>query len=86
MAPPKGFRPPRAGIGRQKGVPNKITRAFKTAVLEAFNAIGGTAALTEWGRKNPTAFYQIAARLIPTEVAHSGEIRLPTVIDELHRE
>jgi hypothetical protein len=62
-------KPPSAGIGRKKGVPNKITVAFKQAVLEAFNdeRMGGSDGLVEWGLKNRTEFYRIAARLIPTE-------------------
>lgn len=86
MAPPKGFRPPNAGKGRQRGSQNKVTKAFKEATLRVFDRLGGDDALLAWATKNPTEFYKIAARLIPHEVSHSGEIRLPTVIDELHRE
>lgn len=61
-----------AGKGRKKGVPNKITTAFKTSVLEAFHALGGTNGLVNWGKRNPTEFYKIAARLIPHEVIGAG--------------
>lgn len=59
--------------GRQKGTPNKVTTAFKTAVLEAFHGLGGTVALQRWGKENQTEFYKIAARLIPHEVIGPGE-------------
>lgn len=32
MAAPKGHRPPMAGIGRAKGVPNKVTTEFRETV------------------------------------------------------
>lgn len=32
MAAKKGTRPPNAGKGRKKGVPNKVTREFKATV------------------------------------------------------
>jgi hypothetical protein len=59
---PKGL--PKTG-GRKKNTPNKITAAFKTALLEAFQETGGTEALVRWAKKNRTEFYKICARLIP---------------------
>ena len=73
MAAAKGTRPPNAGKGRKKGVPNKVTTAFKESVLEAFNQMGGTQALLVWGMENQTEFYKIAARLIPTEMNVAGK-------------
>jgi len=56
--------------GRQKGVKNKITRTVKQAVLEVFNKIqeDPKANLEAFAKKYPRDFYQIAAKLIPTEV------------------
>ena len=51
--------------GRQRGTPNKITRAFRESVQIAYDAIGGDEAFAAWARENPTEFYRIAARLIP---------------------
>ena len=73
MAPPKGFRPPNAGKGRQAGVPNKLTTHFKTAVMLAYQAIGGDTAFAAWAQANPTEYYKIAARLIPHEVVGPGD-------------
>jgi hypothetical protein len=56
--------------GRTKGTPNKITKTVKQALLIAFNKLQKhpKANLYAWGRENPTAFYQVAAKLIPTEI------------------
>ena len=72
--------------GRQKGSPNKTTTVFKQAILTVYNAIGGDPSFAQWAQQNPTPFYQLAGRLIPHEVSHSGEIRMPRVVDELHRD
>jgi hypothetical protein len=56
------------GPGRPKGSQNKSTKAFKDAVLRAYEGIGGDAAFQKWAKKNPTEFYRIASRLIPNEV------------------
>ena len=55
------------GPGRPRGLPNKITRAAKEAFALAFEKTGGVRSLTEWAKKNPTEFYKLYARLIPTE-------------------
>lgn len=54
--------------GRQKGVQNRVTAAFKDAVRIVYEDIGGNAAFAAWARANSTEYYKIAARLIPTEV------------------
>lgn len=72
--------PPNAGKGRKKGVPNKATASIKAAFLEAFEKKGGTTALVAWARENETEFYKLAARLIPTEVSHSGNVALEHLI------
>jgi len=58
---------PKTG-GRQKGTPNVLTTSFKTAVVLAFEGIGGHRTFQKWAKENQTDFYKIAARLIPTEV------------------
>jgi len=79
----KGERIP--GSGRKKGTPNKITVSMKAAVYEAFNEAGGVEALTRYARRDPKGFYNIAAKLIPTELVGKGgkplippEVKLPT--------
>ena len=58
--------------GRQVGAPNKVTAIFKDAVHTVYEDIGGNAAFAAWAKENPTEFYRIAARLIPTEMASQG--------------
>ena len=58
--------------GRQVGVPNKVTAIFKDAVRIVYEDIGGNKAFAAWAKENPTEFYRIAARLIPTEIASQG--------------
>ena len=58
--------------GRKKGTPNKLTRAFRDAVHVVYEGIGGDKAFTEWAKANPTEYYKIAARMIPTEVVGPG--------------
>ena len=59
--------------GRQAGTANKVTTAFKTAVQIVYEDIGGHKAFAAWARENPGDFYRIASRLIPTEIAATGD-------------
>jgi hypothetical protein len=54
--------------GRKKGTPNKVTASVKEAFKEAFDRRGGVDALVQWAEGEPTEFYKLAARLIPTEL------------------
>lgn len=56
--------------GKQKGTQNKLTRTVKETVLGAFNDLqkDPKANILAWAKKNPKEFYQIAAKLIPTEL------------------
>jgi hypothetical protein len=66
--------------GRQTGVPNRLTGAFREAVLFVYDGLGGHAAFLEWARENPTEYYKIAARLIPAEMRDDGGGKQVTVI------
>jgi hypothetical protein len=60
--------------GRRAGTPNKTTRAYKEAVMLAFQGIGGQSTFQKWAKENLTDFYtKIATRLIPTEVSGNPE-------------
>lgn len=56
--------------GRPLGSVNIYTKSIKETVLEAFAAMqeDPEANILSWGMKNPTEFYKIAARLIPTQI------------------
>ena len=75
-------RPPNAG--RKKGSVNKATASIKQAFKEAFEELGGATALAEWARDNPTEFYRLSARLIPTEL--TGLDGGPIALKEVERE
>ena len=59
-------------MARPKGSQNKLTKAFKSALVDVFDATGGITAMTRWAKKHPTEFYKIMARLIPHEVVGPG--------------
>ncbi len=73
-------RPPAAGCGRKKGAKNKFSRAFKEAVLLAYDNIGGDEQFAEWAKEHQTEFYKIAARMIPQERAVTGDIEHKYVV------
>lgn len=70
MLPAVGKRPlpPSAGRGRKKGELNRVTRAVKEALEEAFERMGGVDSLVEWGRSDPTEFYKLWAKLLPAQI------------------
>ena len=70
LVPPVGRpKPPNAGKGRPKGIPNKITRDQRAALAYAFEGLGGADGLTAWARSNPDAFYQLWGRTVPKDVS-----------------
>jgi hypothetical protein len=77
---PKGS--PKTG-GRKKGTPNKATTAVKEAFRQAFEDLGGTQALVTWAMENPTQFYQLYSKLIPTDVNVGGQEGAPAVRVEI---
>jgi hypothetical protein len=72
----KPFKP--GNPGRPKGIPNKFT-SLKQSFLDAFEQTGGTQGLIEWIEKNPRnrgEFYKMVTRLLPQDVAHSGDVKI----------
>lgn len=63
-------RPP--GAGRKRGTPNRVTTGAKLAMLAVYDGLGGDRAFELWAEKNPSEFYKLFARLIPTEHQVSG--------------
>ena len=72
--------------GRQKGTPNKLTKTFKELLARTINELeldGPT--FMDWAKENPTEFYKIAARLIPTELTGDIPWMMPeTIIFEVN--
>lgn len=58
----------KAGPGRPRGVPNKSTASVKAALQAAFDERGGVPALLDWADGEPTEFYKLWAKMLPTEV------------------
>ena len=56
--------------GRKEGCVNKLTKTVKELILDAFNELQKDkgANLLSWAKKNPTEFYKIASKLIPSEI------------------
>lgn len=82
---PRGStRPPNAGKGRKKGVPNKNTQAIKDMLRQALDAAGGVAYLTEQARENPGPFMSLIAKLIPHEVnaTLAGKVSLEQLVQQ----
>lgn len=72
--------------GRIKGTLNKSTLlmiSVKDTVLKAFNEMQDDPEvnIVEWGKKNPKDFYNIASKLIPTEVTSNVKL-LGAALDE----
>ena len=65
-------KPPAAGMGRRKGVPNKSTQIAKEAIAMAAEGLGGTQRLIAWAKedaKNEAAFWTtIYPKLLPLQV------------------
>lgn len=62
------MRPPNAGKGRKKGVPNKTTKTLKDMILGALSKVGGQEYLQKQAEANPTAFMTLIGKVLPTEV------------------
>jgi|JI6StandDraft_1071083.scaffolds.fasta_scaffold166979_2 hypothetical protein len=73
----------KAGPGRPKGVPNKITTDLKRAILEAAEAAGGEGGtvgyLTAQAAANPAAFLTLIGKVLPTTVAGDPDSPLTTI-------
>lgn len=69
--------------GRQKGVQNHLTKTVKETVLEVFNKLQDDpkANLEQFAKKYPREFYQIAAKLIPTEITGNVKTTLRAKIE-----
>jgi hypothetical protein len=76
--------PPNAGIGRVKGVPNKITADIKEMLREALNNAGGVAYFEKQAEANPKAFMALIGKIIPAEIKQelTGAKGTPLFSDE----
>lgn len=63
---------PKRGPGRPKGSVNKITADIKSALLQAFDELGGVAYLKKQAKENPQAFMTLIGKVLPTQTELSG--------------
>lgn len=80
-------KPPRAGMGRPKGIPNKTTQLLKDAILMAAEEAGNTQGLVGYLKsqaiENPGPFLSLLGKVLPMQVTgvdggpveHSIEVR-----------
>jgi hypothetical protein len=68
--------------GRQKGTPNRVTRAIREHFAEAFELLqeDKTVNLVSWAKANPTEFYRLASKLIPLQLETETEQATQTII------
>lgn len=73
--PAKGTRP----SGRQKGTPNKITKALKDMILGALDKAGGEDYLVAQASANPNAFLTLVGKVLPMQVAGDPDNPITTI-------
>jgi len=66
---PAPTRPPNAGKGRPRGVPNKMGRTLKEMILGALDDLGGQQWLAAQAQANPNAFLTLLGRVLPHTLA-----------------
>ena len=62
----------REGSGRKPGVPNKLSATAKQNVIDVFQNLGGVEHMTKWAQENPNNFYNIYAKIMPTQTEIGG--------------
>ncbi len=78
----------KGNAGKPKGATNLLTRTVKERVLEVFNELqeDSEANLLSWAKTEPTEFYKIAAKLIPSDINAKIEGKIITVVPPSKRE
>jgi hypothetical protein len=71
-------KPPAAGMGRKKGVPNKTTALLKDAILKAAEGAGGKEGLVGYlqaqaKKKNAGPFLALLGKVLPTQVSGDAD-------------
>lgn len=77
-------KPPNAGKGRVKGVPNKTTALLKDAILKAAEEAGGAEGMVGYlqtqAKANPGPFMALLGKVLPMQVTGEDGGALQVVI------
>jgi hypothetical protein len=71
MAAAKGTRPPNAGKGRPKGIPNKDTAMIRDMVAQALSQVGGVEYLARVAESHPGPFMGLVGKVMPVQIEGS---------------
>jgi hypothetical protein len=71
----RGSKPGERRGGRQKGTPNRETKALRELILGALDQVGGQDYLASQAKSNPAAFLALIGRVLPTTLAGDPAIR-----------
>lgn len=79
-------KPPNAGKGRVKGVPNRTTALLKDAILKAAEGAGGQDGMVGYLQKqaseNPGPFMALLGKVLPMQVSgeDGGPVQIKVII------
>lgn len=76
----KGTRPPNAGKGRPKGVPNKLTGELKDMILSALDGAGGVEYLKARALDTPGPFLALVGKILPLQVTGEDGKSVPVAV------
>lgn len=77
MAAAKGTRPPNAGKGRKKGIPNKFTGELREMILNALAGAGGVEYLKARAVDTPGPFLALVGKVLPLQVTGEDGKAIP---------
>lgn len=88
LTPAEKRRPPSAGKGRVKGVPNKVTREVKEMITQALDKAGGVAYLVRCAKdpKTASAFLTLVGKVLPLQVTGANGRTLAQELAEMPKE
>jgi len=88
LTPGDKRKPPAAGKGRVKGVPNKVTREVKEMITQALDKAGGVAYLVRCAKdpKTASAFLTLVGKVLPLQVTGANGRTLAQELAEMPKE
>lgn len=75
----------KTGGGSRKGKPNKVTADLKTAILNAFEKVGGVSYLEKVAAETPAVFCQLLGKVLPTQITGAIDLALGSRIEEARK-